>query len=73
MREGKKKLTLNICLRTLTISALITSICTFLLSATYQDRLPSSYLLCAFYLVCMGASSAAAYICTLDSQVRCRI
>ncbi|CEG83602.1 hypothetical protein RMATCC62417_17493 [Rhizopus microsporus] len=53
---------------TLTISAFITSICTFLLAATYQDRLPSSYILCAFYLVCMGASSAAAYICTLDSQ-----
>lgn len=57
--------------RTLQVSALLIFLGPFLVAQTYAGRLPDSFILCAFYLICTGIAGAAAYLCALDSQV-CR-
>lgn len=57
--------------KTLQVSALLMFLGPFLVAQTYAGRLPDSFILCAFYLICTGIAGAAAYLCALDSQV-CR-
>ncbi|CAO3587901.1 unnamed protein product [Absidia cylindrospora] len=53
---------------TLQLSAFFGFFGNFMLAQTYYGRLPSYFQLCAIYLVLTGFSSAAAYLCALDSQ-----
>ncbi|CDS05417.1 hypothetical protein LRAMOSA07945 [Lichtheimia ramosa] len=53
---------------TLRLSGLLAFAGPFLLAQTYAGRLPSHFILCALYLVCLGVAGAAAYLCALDSQ-----
>ncbi|GAN06260.1 conserved hypothetical protein [Mucor ambiguus] len=54
--------------KTLQVSALLMFLGPFLVAQTYAGRLPDSFILCAFYLICTGIAGAAAYLCALDSQ-----
>lgn len=54
--------------KTLRVSALLVFAGPFLVAQTYAGRLPDSFLLCTFYLICTGFAGAAAYLCALDSQ-----
>ncbi|KAI8143735.1 hypothetical protein BJV82DRAFT_514172, partial [Fennellomyces sp. T-0311] len=53
---------------TLRVSGLLAFAGPFLLAQTYAGHLPSHFVLCAIYLVCLGIAGAAAYLCALDSQ-----
>lgn len=55
--------------KTLRVSAFLMFLGPFMVAQTYAGRLPDSFILCAFYLICAGIAGAAAYLCALDSQV----
>ncbi|KAG1151834.1 hypothetical protein G6F37_004213 [Rhizopus arrhizus] len=56
------------CKKTLVISSFISLSAMFLLVETYVGYLSSNYILCSFYLLCIGAASAASCLCAFDSQ-----
>ncbi|ORZ19931.1 major facilitator superfamily domain-containing protein [Absidia repens] len=53
---------------TLRLAAVFGFLGNFLLAQTYNGRLPSHFQLCVVYLIVIGFSSSAAYLCCLDSQ-----
>ncbi|KAI9279644.1 major facilitator superfamily domain-containing protein [Sporodiniella umbellata] len=56
--------------KTLLISSTVLLLVSFLLAETLTGRLWNNYLLCAFYLGCIGSASASSYMCAMDSQSR---